>query len=305
MNAMDALLESLQKSVVVSDGDLTLKDEARLKTRVDGLAFESVFGDAETKAAARWLLWEIAQALGIRPASIHDLYLARGRGDVDRVFTVPAINLRMLTYESARAVLRAARALNAGAFIFEIARSEIGYTDQRPGEYAGCVLAAAIKEGHRGPVFIQGDHFQINAKRYAENPDGEMKAVRDLTTEAVEAGFYNIDIDTSTLVDLSQPNTYEQQRANFERCADLTRAVRDLQPQGVTISVGGEIGEVGGKNSNEEELRAFMDGYHASLGGVTGISKISIQTGRETARDHGLTRISFWFEVVRHYLYLL
>ncbi|HKZ83057.1 MAG TPA: class II fructose-bisphosphate aldolase [Anaerolineae bacterium] len=303
MKAMDALLQSLQNSVAPSDGRAAVADEARLKTRLDGLVYEAVFGDGETKAAARWLIWEIAQALGIRPASIHELYMARGQGAIERSFTVPAMNLRMLAYDSARAVFRAARAIDAGAIIFEIARSEIGYTDQRPAEYASAVLAAAVKEGHRGPLFIQGDHFQINAKKFAETPDAEMQAVCDLSSEAVAAGFYNIDIDTSTLVDLSQPTTYEQQRANFERCAEVSRFVRERQPAGVTISLGGEIGEVGGKNSNEEELRAFMDGYNAALGSMTGISKISIQTGTShggvVLPDGTLADVAIDFDVLR------
>jgi len=303
MNAMEALLQSLQHSVETSDGRASVRDEATLKTRLDGLIYEAVFGDGETQAAARWLIWEIAQALGIRPASIHELYLARGRGAFDRPFTVPAMNLRMLAYDSARAVFRAAQMIDAGAFIFEIARSEIGYTDQRPAEYASAVLDAAIKEGFRGPVFIQGDHFQVNAKRFAETPDAEMNAVRGLTQEAIAAGFYNIDIDTSTLVDLSRPGTYEQQRANFERCAELSRSVRELQPPGVTVSVGGEIGEVGGKNSTEEELRAFMDGYNAGLGGLTGISKISIQTGTShggvVLPDGTLADVAIDFDVLK------
>jgi fructose/tagatose bisphosphate aldolase len=303
MKAMDALLQSLQDSVAPSDGRVAVADDSRLKTRVDGLVYEAVFGDGETKATARWLIWEIAQALGIRPASIHELYMARGRGAIERSFTVPAMNLRMLAYDSARAAFRAARAIDAGALIFEIARSEIGYTDQRPSEYASAVLAAAIKEGHRGSLFIQGDHFQINAKKFAETPDAEMKAVCDLSSEAIAAGFFNIDIDTSTLVDLSQPTTYEQQRANFERCVEVSRFVRERQPAGVTISLGGEIGEVGGKNSNEEELRAFMDGYNAALGGVTGISKISIQTGTShggvVLPDGTLADVAIDFDVLR------
>jgi fructose/tagatose bisphosphate aldolase len=303
MNAMEALLQSLQNSVEMSDGRVAVRDEATLKTRTDGLIYEAIFGDGETKATARWLIWEIAQVLGIRPASIHELYLARGRGAIDRSFTVPAMNLRMLAYDSARAVFRAAQMIDAGAFIFEIARSEIGYTDQRPAEYASAVLAAAIKEGYRGPVFIQGDHFQVNAKRLAETPEAEMKAVRDLIREAIAAGFYNIDIDTSTLVDLSRPGTYEQQRANFERCVELSRSVRELQPAGVTISIGGEIGEVGGKNSTEDELRAFMDGYNAGLGGLTGISKISIQTGTShggvVLPDGTLADVAIDFDVLK------
>ena len=303
MNAMDALLQSLQNTVTLTDGRVAVGDEAKLKTRMDGLIYEAVFGDGGSQAAARWLIWEIAQALGIRPSSIHEFYIARGHGAIERNFTVPAMNLRMLAYDSARAAFRAAHSIGAGAMIFEIARSEIGYTDQRPAEYGGAVLAAAIKEGHRGPIFIQGDHFQVNAKKYAETPDAELKAVRDLTTEAIAAGFYNIDIDTSTLVDLSRPSTYEQQRANFERCAELTRAVRALQPAGVTISVGGEIGEVGGKNSNEEELRAFMDGYARALNGMAGISKISIQTGTShggvVLPDGTLADVAIDFDVLR------
>ncbi|MEP7199874.1 MAG: class II fructose-bisphosphate aldolase, partial [Chloroflexota bacterium] len=172
--------------------------------------------------------------------------------------------------------------LKVGAMIFEIARSEIGYTSQRPAEYVSAVLGAAIKEGYTGPVFIQGDHFQVNGKKFAAGGaecDKEVQAVRDLTREAVAAGFYNIDIDTSTLVDLKQPTVGEQQRNNYELCAEYTRFIRSIEPRKLTVSVGGEIGEVGKKNSTEEELRAFMDGYNQSAQGVTGISKISIQTG--------------------------
>jgi fructose/tagatose bisphosphate aldolase len=45
------------------------------------------------------------------------------------------------------------------------------------------------------------------------------------------------------------------------------------------MSVGGEIGEVGQKNSTPEDLDAFMTGYNGRRRGLTGISKISIQTG--------------------------
>src|SRR5678816_3057873 len=87
-------------------------------------------------------------------------------------------------------------------------------------ECATCVMAAAVKERHHGPVFIQGDHFQFNAKKYAEDPEKEAQGIRDLVVEAVAAGFYNIDIDSSTLVDLSFPTLDEQQKHNYERAAE-------------------------------------------------------------------------------------
>src|SRR5437899_2846336 len=177
-----------------------------------------------------------------------------------------------------------AKKLNAGAFIFEIARSEIGYTEQRPHEYVAVVLAAALREGFSGPLFIQGDHVQTNAKKY-NSPDRnkELDALRALIKEEVAAGFYNIDIDTSTLVDLTKPTLPEQQEVNVNLAAEFTAFIRQNEPQGVTVSVGGEIGEVGGKNSDVHELRAYMDGYIIALKkrgpGLVGLSKISVQTG--------------------------
>jgi fructose/tagatose bisphosphate aldolase len=189
----------------------------------------------------------------------------------------------MLAYDTARAVFRAARAADAGAIILEIARSEIAYTEQRPAEYVAVMLAAALREGHRLPLFIQGDHCQVNAKKYAADPEGEVGEVKKLIAEEIGAGFFNIDVDTSTLVDLEQPSLDLQQRLNYERAAEITAFIRSIEPEGVTVSVGAEIGEVGSKNSTVEELHAFMDGYRralAALGdGLAGISKISVQTG--------------------------
>jgi fructose/tagatose bisphosphate aldolase len=208
--------------------------------------------------------------------------MARGRGDVEG-FTVPAINVRGAAYSTARSIFRTANKLNGGAIILEIARSEIAYTDQRPAEYVSVMLAAALREGFRGPVFIQGDHFQVNAKKYAADPKTEVAAVEALAREAIDAGFYNIDVDTSTLVDISKPNLDEQQRLNYEVCVALTKFIRAQEPNGVTISIGGEIGEVGTQNSTVEELRAFMDGYNRTLAreskGAVGLSKISVQSG--------------------------
>jgi fructose/tagatose bisphosphate aldolase len=250
---------------------------------IDSLAETAVFGfDPEIRGTARWLIRSFGAARGIQPASIHDLYMAMGRGEAGG-FTVPAINVRASAYLTARAVMRAASRLEAGAFILEIARSEIGYTEQRPHEYSAVMIAAAMREGFSGPLFIQGDHVQINAKKYrSADRDNEVETVRALIREELAAGFYNIDIDTSTLVDLEQPSLEEQQRENFELAAELTEFIRRHQPSGVTVSVGGEIGEVGGKNSDVHELRAFMAGYNAALarrGDFVGISKISVQTG--------------------------
>ena len=282
--SVEEVFESLKGIAEIDDGKVKVTDEAGVRDKlIDKLVFNAVFNNStEIRGMVKWLIRAIARELGARSASIQCLYEAMGRGDV-KGFTVPAINIRGLSYDVARAVIRAAKKNNSGTFIFEIAKSEISYTGQSPDEYAVVMIAAAVKEGYKGPVFIQGDHFQANAKKYQQDPQKEIDGLKSLIKEAIEAEFYNIDIDSSTLVDLSKSDLKGQQRLNFEIAAELTAYIRQLEPQGITVSVGGEIGEVGGKNSTVEELCAFMDGYKESLAakGATlkGISKISIQTG--------------------------
>lgn len=299
-NAIKGILEIDRESVRVVD-------EPGFRAQLlEDLLYTAVFSpDLKAKQAARWLIRRAGAALGIIPASIYPLYEAMGKGEAGG-FTVPAINIRGLTYDSAQGVFRAAMRGNVGPFIFEIARSEIGYTEQRPSEYTTVITAAAIKTGYSGPLFLQGDHFQISAGKFAKSPQDEVGAVKELIKEALGASFFNIDIDSSTIVDLGKPSIKEQQRNNYEVAADITAFIRALEPAGVTVSVGGEIGEVGGKNSTIEDLRAFMDGYNEELArkskGLKGISKISIQTGTSHGGvclpDGTIARVSIDFETL-------
>jgi fructose/tagatose bisphosphate aldolase len=266
-------------------GTVTVSDPGRLRDGVvERLVRHAVFAEKpEVRDASRWLIRRLGEAVGVTSASILDLYKARGRGECGG-FTVPAINIRTLTYDVARAAMRAAKKLDAGAVVFEIARSEIRYTEQRPAEYSAAVTAAAIQEDFRGPLFIQGDHFQASASAfYKGDREKELAALRALIEEALAAGFLNIDIDSSTLVVLDRPTIDAQQEENCQIAAELTAHVLRHTPAGVEVSIGGEIGEVGGKNSTVEELRAYMRGYRRHLDrvapGAFGISKISVQTG--------------------------
>ncbi len=303
--------EQLRKAcegILACEGDdVRVLDETRFQEKlIDDLIYTVVFSpDAAIKEASGWLIRRAAAALGVMSASIQSLYEAMGRKEVGG-FTVPAINIRGITFDFAQAVFRAAIKGQVGPVLFEIARSEIDYTKQRPFEYTSCIIAAAVKAGWRGPVFVQGDHFQMSAKKFAADPEKETQTVKNLIWEAIEAGFYNIDIDTSTLVDLDQPTVLDQQRNNFSLAAELTTMIRDLEPEGITISVGGEIGEVGGKNSTVEELEAFMDGYLEELKkrgeAFKGISKISVQTGTSHGgvplADGSVAKVKLDFDVL-------
>ena len=294
-------IKELRNVVTVGKEGIEIKDRKGLSALMDGLIYEAVFSDEEKKKKLLLLIKEIAKACGAVPASIQGLYAEMGRNYPG--FTVPAINIRGLTYDSARAVFRKALEMKAGAFIFEIARSEIGYTKQKPLEYAAVVLAAAVREGYQGPVFIQGDHFQLVRKNFLGDPAAETGYVKGLIQEAVEAEFYNIDIDSSTLVDLDRPTIKEQQRPNFEKTAELATLIREIQPKGIDISIGGEIGEIGKKNSTPDELKGYLDGFKEAFKGGKGLSKLSVQTGTShggvVLPDGSLAKVKIDFETLR------
>ena len=278
------LLERLVGAAHIADGELVVENAARFRGGpIRDLAWTATFSaDEGAVEAARWIVWAASQALGARSASIHALYMARARGEVSG-FTVPAINIRAQTFDMARVVFESAMTDDVAAVILELARSEQTYTYQRPIDYATACLAGAIAAGWQGPVFLQGDHYQFNAKKYAADPEAMTDEIRRACRLAIDAGYRNIDIDASTLVDLSLAGEDEQQRANYERTAELVALIRTLEPDDVTVSVGGEIGEVGKSNSTEAELRAYLDGLRRELArlapAAVGISKVSVQTG--------------------------
>jgi fructose/tagatose bisphosphate aldolase len=287
--------------ITIGKDGLEIKDINGIRNMMDSLVYEAVFAEGDKKNDLLVLIKEIAKAAGAVPASIQSLYEAMGKAYPG--FTVPAMNIRGLTYDTARVIFRKVLDMKVGPFIFEIARSEIGYTKQRPLEYSAVVLAAAVREGYRGPVFIQGDHFQLVRKYFLADPKPETDYIKGLIKEALDAEFYNIDIDSSTLVDLEKDTIKEQQRPNFEKTAELAHYIRELQPAGIEISIGGEIGEIGKKNSNPDELRAYLDGFKETFKGTKGLSKLSVQTGTShggvVLPDGSLAQVKIDFETLR------
>ena len=112
MNSYSTLLEMTEAlaPAVRLEPEIKIVDRAALRDGcLDRLTATAIFAqDTGLRDAARWVIRAAAAACGIHSASIQDLYAARGRGECTG-FTVPAINIRGLTYDTARAVFRAAR----------------------------------------------------------------------------------------------------------------------------------------------------------------------------------------------------
>ena len=308
-DSIDALVAASEGLLTIDADRVGIADQDAIRgDYIDRLVRTATFADGDLQASARWLIRAIAESLDAYPASINDVYMAAGQGAYSNI-TTPAMNVRTLTYDVARTIFRAAKDTRTASFIFEIARSEMGYSAQRPADYAAAVLAAAIKEEYRGPVFIQGDHFQASAKAFTADPAKEINAVKDLATEAMDAGFFNIDIDASTLVEIDEDDLILQQRNNYEQTGEILEHIRAHQPYGLDVSVGAEIGEVGKRNSTVQDLEAFMAGFEAELKHrahgnrqLTGISKISVQTGTShggtVLPDGSIKEVSVDFDVL-------
>ncbi len=296
---------------------------------IDSLIYTAVFSEnAEEKTMARTDIRALAKQQGIFSSSIYPFYMAIGVGKIAPTFTVPAINIRAMTYDTAAIIFSLMKKHSIGPVVFEIARSEIEYTDQRPDEYAVCVLAGAIKANYQGLVFIQGDHYQLSKNKYGQDKKAEVEKIKSLVKESIDADFLNIDIDASTLVDLEKKTQQEQQETNYNITAELTVYIRSIEPKGTTISIGAEIGHIGGKNSTPEELKAFMQGYQSQISqlpqprltrslrakrgplrqsfseasNLPGISKISVQTGTSHGGiplpDGTMAKVSLDFDVL-------
>lgn len=214
------------------------------------------------------LTWEN----GLYPASIAPIYRALGRGELPPM-TIPAFNVRGLTYPLARAIWRAAMQSHCGPIIFELAPSESTGCDQTFEEYAALVIAAAFKEGYQGPVFLQGDHFSLDSA-------DDLKWLEDLALQVIESGFYQIDIDGSHLFNQKAENLTDFHTPNAEITGKLIKSIRDMQPRDVHITLGGEVGEIGGRNTSVDDLIAFQVVLQKHLSDTTpGLDKISAQTG--------------------------
>ncbi|MBI5699996.1 class II fructose-bisphosphate aldolase [Candidatus Saganbacteria bacterium] len=244
------------------------------------------------QALSSWIIGEAAPQLGVHLASPQEIYVAIAEEKIVRTMSFPAVNIRANTLDTARALFRAAIDNKVGALIVEIARSETGYTNQTPREFAAVVKAAAMMEGFAGPLFLQGDHVQLDAKKFAKGPEAaakEIAAHSALVRAFLEEGFGSLDLDMSPFEKRTQKElTHDEQQADNARLTvEKIQEVRQSETQlGIpwTTLLGGETGEVGKFNTSREDLEAYARGIQANMERLgidpkQGIRKIAVNDG--------------------------
>lgn len=291
------MIDNGLKGASIVKGSLKIDNVDAFKSSLPALAANAAdFGDksapANVQALAGWIIYEGAQQLNVKLASPQEAYVAIAEGRIDRVMSFPAVNIRVGTLDTARALFKSARDNNVGALIIEIARSEMGYTHQTPAEYAAVVQAAAMLEGFEGPLFLQGDHVQLKSAPVREGGASGTKEInthRRLIKDLLAAGFGSIDLDMSPFERRTEEHlSFEQQQAeNARLTAEKIADVRSLEKElGIpwTVLLGGETGEVGKMNTRKEDLEAYAEGIIANMKQLgidpaLGIRKIAVNDG--------------------------
>ena len=291
------LLSDGLKGATVINGELRIEDRVTFKSSLPTLAANVAdFGDKsappDVQALARWIIYEGAQQMNVKLASPQEVYVAIAENRIDKEMSFPAINIRVGTLDTARAMFKAANDKKVGALIVEIARSEMGYTKQSPAEYASVVQAAAMLEGFEGPIFLQGDHVQLKSAPVRSGGEAgakEINAHRNLIRELLEAGFGSIDLDMSPFERRTEENLSfsEQQAENARLTAEKIADVRALEKElGIpwTVLLGGETGEVGKMNTRKEDIEAYAEGIvenmkRLGIDPALGIRKIAVNDG--------------------------
>lgn len=152
-----------------------------------------------------------------------------------------------------RGIIEAAKEMDA-AIIFEIAKSEVGYTDQAPEEYISVVKSLAKEIDFNTPYCIHGDHITIS-----ENTPDAIRSAEDLIKKEVEAGFTSFAIDASHNFNIEAETTREQLADNIEITTRIAKLIKRLMVEkgktredyGLEVEVG-EIGKIDPETGEQE-----------------------------------------------------
>ena len=154
----------------------------------------------------------------------------------DENIIVMAANVR--TQLSTRGIMEAAKELDA-AVLFEIAKSEVGYTGQSPQDFYDGITGTAAELDFDTPYAIHGDHITVKD----DSPEA-IGSAKDLIEAEVAAGFTSYAIDASHNFNFEGKDEHEQLSDNIS----ITVKLAELIPSDASLEV--EVGEVGRLNDD-------------------------------------------------------
>ena len=149
-----------------------------------------------------WIINQAAQQLGARLNSPYGICRLMADGREERKFTLPSVSISGDPLDTARALFSAAKENNTGAFLVAMPRSDIYDNVQSPREFAAVVQAAAVMENWRGPLFLHGDGFRLDAAKVEEG--GKTREIeRNMRLGTIHTlldnGFGSIDVGAASL----------------------------------------------------------------------------------------------------------
>lgn len=276
----------LERAVEIHGNRVEVLDADRLRTHtVEPLLYNSLFHPSErARDVCRWILREAAAAEGIHCTSLAGLYAALARGLAPPV-TVPLLRACVLPYDVARAVLRAARDHASEALAFAFGPEDASDTGLSVLDYASCVLAAALRERHGGPIFLRFGPLRVRSAAFALDAGAELSRLETLASDAVEAGFLNVHVDGSRLVDPGASTPLDKVALAAAVSGRLGAHVRGVRPRGGDVCLVSGIGDPGGREAVVDAARAFLDAFevalHTRAGRVPGLSALSLRHSTE------------------------
>lgn len=251
-------------------GAFAVKDEEALRSvLVDRLVQTVVFGDGQTREAARWLIWEAAWQLGIQSASTDPLYRAWDQGTGGHL-VVPSISVPVLAFDSAWAIFSSAKRSQVRAVIFDLPLDEMAWTGQSFAELATAVTAAAIKAGHVGPYYLQCSRCEVDVQERGSDPTRDLVKLQRQIREAVVAGYRSIGLAAMVTGEEGPPPHDRGVHETFGRCAELAAYVRELEPDGVTVAIGLEVDRPSAGAASPAELRSCAEDFSRAFVRSTG-----------------------------------
>ena len=204
---------------------LTRKEDYTPESKAHKLYSAIMTGTAEEVEEAIKEVNALASRAGIESSSIQDHYADKSRGKFKNV-TVPAINGRQFTHLLAYAALEANKKLGTPKdqpIIFELAKSEMGYTGQPAPKFTALVKLGYLMAGARNQkIYVQGDHFQVDRVKFWQelNKAGFPGAKPNLSKEEIA------ELDAA-----AKSRTPEEKKAYFETVTKFlngSAAVKDI-----------------------------------------------------------------------------